>query len=204
MEADTLNCPMCGASASTEAVHCEHCGARLATISCPSCFGLMFFGEKFCSHCGAQAASTPAPVTTPLLCPRCRIQMEAITVGPTDLRECPRCNGLWVDVASLEQICLNRGRQTAVLGLVTELPAAEPGHIETVRYVPCPLCRNLMNRVQFAHCSHVIVDVCKAHGTWFDRDELRRIVDFIRGGGLDTARARQLDELEERRRRLSQ
>ena len=35
-----------------------------------------------------------------------------------------------------------------------------------------------MNRVQFANCSHVIVDVCKPHGTWFDRDELRRIVEL--------------------------
>jgi Zn-finger nucleic acid-binding protein len=109
-----------------------------------------------------------------------------------------------VDVATLEQICAYKEKQSAVLGLVTQLPAAEPGNVEhNIRYVPCPVCNSLMNRVQFAHCSRVIVDVCKVHGTWFDRDELRRIVEFIRAGGLATARARQLDELEERRRRLS-
>src|SRR5262245_42897135 len=97
MEAATLNCPMCGASASTEATRCQHCGARLATVSCPSCFGLMFLGAKFCSHCGAKAESVAAPVTTPLLCPRCRVRMEATTLGQTDLRVCPRCDGVWVD-----------------------------------------------------------------------------------------------------------
>src|SRR5262249_21960642 len=63
--------------------------------------------------------------------------------------------------------------------------------------------KKLMNRVNFARCSHVIVDVCKAHGTWFDKDELRRIVEFIRAGGLETARAEEISELERQRRQLN-
>ena len=61
-----------------------------------------------------------------------------------------------------------------------------------------------MNRIQFANCSRVIVDVCKKHGTWFDRDELRRIVEFIRTGGLLTAREREIAELEAKRKKLIQ
>jgi len=61
-----------------------------------------------------------------------------------------------------------------------------------------------MNRINFARCSGVIVDVCKGHGTWFDRDELSRIVEFIRSGGLEASRAREKSELEEERRRLNQ
>ena len=59
-----------------------------------------------------------------------------------------------------------------------------------------------MNRVNFARCSHVVVDVCSLHGTWFDRDELRRIVEFIRDGGLEAARTREMEELERRKREL--
>jgi Zn-finger nucleic acid-binding protein len=59
-----------------------------------------------------------------------------------------------------------------------------------------------MNRVCFAHCSGVVVDVCKAHGTWFDKDELRRIVEFIRAGGLEQARADEIAELERKRQEL--
>jgi hypothetical protein len=59
-----------------------------------------------------------------------------------------------------------------------------------------------MNRVNFANCSHVIVDVCQRHGTWFDKDELRRIIEFIREGGLVSARARDLAKLEQRQRDL--
>ena len=50
-----------------------------------------------------------------------------------------------------------------------------------------------MNRVNFAGYSNVIVDICKNHGTCFDRDELRRIIEFIRSGGLDKARRLELE-----------
>jgi Zn-finger nucleic acid-binding protein len=59
-----------------------------------------------------------------------------------------------------------------------------------------------MNRVNFAHCSGVIVDVCKGHGTWFDSDELSRIVEFIRGGGLEAARTREKAQIQEERERV--
>lgn len=59
-----------------------------------------------------------------------------------------------------------------------------------------------MNRMNFARCSGVIVDVCKKHGTWFDRDELSHIVEFIRDGGLEASRARDKAEIREERRRL--
>jgi Zn-finger nucleic acid-binding protein len=61
-----------------------------------------------------------------------------------------------------------------------------------------------MNRVNFARCSSVIVDVCRAHGTWFDQDELRRMVEFIRNGGLEKARTKEQEELKAEQRRARQ
>ena len=193
---------MCGAAASSDATCCEHCGARLATVACPSCFGMMFLGEKFCPHCGAKAdRQASAAQVKPQLCPRCQIEMEAVTVGGSPLRECPHCEGIWTDAESLRQICADREKQSAVLGMPNSLPADAGLQMEQhIRYLPCPVCGALMNRVNFASFSNVIVDVCREHGTWLDRDELRRIVDFIRGGGLDKARAREMADLEEDRR----
>src|SRR5262249_51132842 len=71
-----------------------------------------------------------------------------------------------------------------------------------VRYIPCPQCGQLMNRMNFARCSGVIVDVCKGHGTWFDHDELREIVEFIRTGGLELSREKEKRELEFERAQL--
>src|SRR5512133_1168 len=201
MPAETLNCPMCGASASTDAPRCEHCGARLATVACPSCFGMMFVGQKFCSHCGVEAIRAEVEENRILRCPRCRTGMEASVVGVVSLQECSKCEGLWADADSLEKLCADREKQAAVLGSATPLPENEGLSLErNIRYVPCPECKKLMNRVNFAKCSHIVVDVCKEHGTWFDKDELRRVIEFIRGGGLEQARAREIAELEEERR----
>ena len=129
--------------------------------------------------------------------------MEAVLIGQLDFGECPKCHGIWADADSLEQLCADREKQAAVLGIPTHLPELETVALETVRYVPCPVCKKLMNRVNFARCSNVVVDVCKGHGTWFDRDELRRMVEFIRGGGLEAARAKEMAELEERQRQAN-
>lgn len=123
-------------------------------------------------------------------------------VGKTELRECPKCEGIWADAGALQQICADREQQAAVLGVAIPIPQPLNAPLESVRYVPCPVCRQLMHRVNFARCSHVVVDVCRAHGTWFDRDELRRVVEFIRAGGFDKARAMELAELQRARREL--
>ena len=57
-----------------------------------------------------------------------------------------------------------------------------------------------MNRVNYARRSGVVLDVCKAHGLWFDQDELRRVLAFIASGGLDRAREREIEELKEAKR----
>jgi Zn-finger nucleic acid-binding protein len=44
--------------------------------------------------------------------------------------------------------------------------------------------------------------VCKAHGVWLDHGEIDKILSFIRGGGLERARRRQIEKLEDERRRL--
>jgi len=164
---------------------------------------MMFVGAKFCSHCGAPASRAAAEDATPKPCPRCSVPMQAVTIGTADLRECPKCEGLWADKDTLQQICTDRERQAAILGMPTDVGTDLIGSIErNIRYMPCPICKTLMNRVNFSRCSGVIVDVCVKHGTWFDKDELQRIVAFIRSGGVDRAREAEIDELERRRREI--
>jgi Zn-finger nucleic acid-binding protein len=202
MDGETLNCPMCGAAAATEATHCAHCGARLATVACPSCFGMMFVGQEFCPHCGTKFERKDSAAAAPEeLCPRCKTNLEAVVIGTSSVRECSQCEGVWVDAETLRQICSDQEKQAAVLGMPSHLPPNEGVEFEKqIRYLPCPICKELMNRVNFSNFSNVIVDVCREHGTWFDRDELRRIVEFIRSGGLDKAREREKMNLEEERR----
>lgn len=206
MSAETLNCPTCGAAASSTSTHCSFCDARLATVACPRCFAMMFVGSLHCSRCGARAARESDVEGEARRCPRCRVELNAVAVGTASLSECPRCDGIWVDVESFERIIAEREEQSAVLGAASVVEKKSTAGLEPnkVRYVPCPDCGQLMNRVNFARCSGVVVDVCKGHGTWFDRDELHDIVEFIKSGGLEVSRAREKRELEEERQNLRQ
>jgi Zn-finger nucleic acid-binding protein len=128
--------------------------------------------------------------------------MKAVVIGATNVSECEHCLGLWLEVAAFEKICAEREQQAAVLGAASPAPTHAVRETSKINYVPCPQCSQLMNRINFARCSGVIVDFCKGHGTWFDRDELSRIVEFIRGGGLEESRNREKEEIKEERLKL--
>ncbi|HSI12369.1 MAG TPA: zf-TFIIB domain-containing protein [Chthoniobacter sp.] len=138
-----------------------------------------------------------------LTCPRCEVSLQSVALGPTGsvkVHECPKCVGMWVNVESFEAICADREQQALVLGGASPPPGRIELKLEEVRYLHCPQCRTLMNRVNFAGRSGVIIDTCRGHGTWFDRDEMQHIVEFIRDGGLEMARARKQEQVDTARR----
>jgi Zn-finger nucleic acid-binding protein len=128
--------------------------------------------------------------------------MSWVAVGEADLLECGSCEGTWVEATAFERICADRESQAALLHPSRETPAAAGGRAAPMRYRPCPQCSTLMNRVNFGKTSGAVVDVCKGHGTFLDRGELHQIVRFIQGGGIDRARAAELERLADERRRL--
>lgn len=198
------NCPNCGAAATPESVRCAYCHTGLATLVCSSCFGAIFIGMKHCPWCGALASAGRAVEQAPGKCPRCDTAFLLVKAGRETLRECPACGGLWVDNATLQRICTEQEEMQAVMGFNPDpvRTAVGKSHQPARVYIPCPECQKLMNRRQFAGCSGVIVDWCKAHGTWFDRDELKQIIQFILAGGLNKSREREKIKLEEEKQNL--
>lgn len=130
--------------------------------------------------------------------------MSTTCVGALSLAECGSCSGVWVSAQRFEQLCADRAAQSAVLhgGALRGQTGAAPEVEVRVRYRPCPRCRKLMNRVNFAVGAKVVLDICREHGTFFDRDELHRVVTFIQAGGLERARAREREALKEEQARL--
>ena len=199
-DARGLHCPNCGAAVDPDVRRCPYCKARLAAVACPSCFALMFEGAAFCSKCGAARARAESPAA-PVRCPGCAGDLGRVDVGKTALLECTRCDGAWLDAAAFEALCADEEAQAAVLHRYA-------GRDETartpVKYRKCVRCGKMMNRVNFARLSGAIVDVCSGHGTFLDAGELHQIVAFIRAGGMDRARTRQIDDLREERQRLQE
>ena len=200
--AEALNCPNCGGAVQSDRTKCDFCNSRLKTVACAKCLGMMFLGSKFCGHCGERAATVEvldAEGTGD--CPRCKRSLESLVIDSTPVRECIRCGGFWTSPQTFEAICADKEKQSAVLNFISANPA-ETAAAPPVNYVPCPDCKQLMNRSNFARSSGVIIDLCKQHGVWFDADELPKILEFIDKGGLARAREKEKIALEEERGRL--
>jgi Zn-finger nucleic acid-binding protein len=160
----------------------------------------MFIGAKFCAHCGKRTIETQTVEKSLGDCPRCKIKLKSLQIREIALRECERCEGFWADAETFGEICANHEKQAAVLLSIEQ----NTHHLQPpkIQYVPCPECRNLMNRNNFARSSGVIIDSCKQHGVWFDAEELPKIIEFIRKGGLDRQREKEKLKLEEQRKNL--
>ncbi|MDP1831367.1 MAG: zf-TFIIB domain-containing protein [Geothrix sp.] len=200
MEARVLRCSGCGASVPPDAPQCPYCQAQLATVACSACFALVPLSAGHCPGCGAAMAPREVAAQDGAPCPACAKPLASSRIGELEVQACRACGGLWLDRAVFEQLGTSRERQGAVLGALPS-PAEPPvALLEPVRYRPCPACAQRMNRVNYARRSGVVLDVCKAHGLWFDPDELRRVLAFVAGGGLDRAREREIEELKDAKR----
>ncbi|HTR53331.1 MAG TPA: zf-TFIIB domain-containing protein [Kofleriaceae bacterium] len=204
--ASMLACPHCGAGTSASASKCEHCGTELLQKACPRCVQRTFVGYKHCPSCGAELDLAAAgDVQTELACPRCDRPLRARLVGDVVIDECASCLGLFLDHVAIRRVIEDRAqaRATTLLGalpkqeITTRVP---PGQR---MYVKCPRCRDVMNRRLFAAGTGVVVDVCRAHGTFFDAGELPAIIAFVQAGGLAEAARKELaserDQLERAR-----
>ncbi len=197
-EATAVSCPKCGGATSPKHNRCDYCGIALAVVRCPRCFALQFEGLSHCGGCGGSLANPARNVhedgDTPLNCPRCQNDLEASLAGETLMDQCTDCGGLWLDHTVFDALTAERERQSSVGAALSRMPSpAVTPDTREVKYLKCPECETLMHRKNFARCSGVIVDVCTAHGIWFDRDELSQIMDFIRLGGMEKARQMERD-----------
>ena len=153
----------------------------------------MFDAVAYCPRCGARPARGDETSSTGQ-CPGCRNELSGVEVGALAMLECRRCDGVWVDAQTFEQICAKGESRAALLHRPRAASATAPA--ARVKYRPCVRCGKMMNRVNFARLSGTIVDVCRGHGTFLDPGELHAIVSFVHGGGLERMR---LEEDEQRR-----
>ena len=123
-------------------------------------------------------------------CPACGVRLVDRTAGGAAVRFCETCDGIWVDAPTFEELSRRRAQQAPLKEEWARPKASKPTSppVAKVRYWPCPVCGEFMNRVNFARISGVILDVCKPHGVWFERDELLQVVRFVGSGGLKRSR----------------
>ena len=197
-QAGMLACPNCGAGVSQSAKSCEHCSAHLLLKGCPRCLARVFHGHKHCPDCGSELdIAAISDVNPERMCPRCPNPLHARRIGDIVVDECATCHGIFLDHIAVQRVVTDRAqsRADAILGM---LPAQETTQIippGSKMYVKCPVCVTVMNRKLFSAGSGVIIDVCRAHGAFFDPGELPKIITFVMNGGLEQAQKKEIERM---------
>jgi len=204
-----LVCRHCGGVLSEEDTACGYCSAALTaqdrqeTTLCPLCATRLPNDSNHCKSCGVELRISAIPaLPRDGACPRCSGPLRVHLLPETEVIECGSasgCGGVWTTREAFRR--LQRGARAAVRD--GELAPPEPpvqrfDGPPTKRevgpmYIPCLTCDELMQRRQFrvgARRAGVVLDVCKDHGIWFDRDELQRSLAMVSHGaasdsGLD-------------------
>jgi Zn-finger nucleic acid-binding protein len=139
-------------------------------------------------HYAEPEAGPPEPPreSAPLapLCPRCprALADDAEREGLS----CAACGGVFVEhgvLASLVDSARPADR-TKHARHAAHIPPGG-GRVGAASYPRCPACSQPMTAMNFGRRSGIIVDVCRAHGTWFDRGELDAILEFVGAGGIE-------------------
>lgn len=92
---------------------------------------------------------------------------------------CPTCRGLWLAHEAVTQFLVVTDAELQAIGM-TDAGTFRPEPIVLVLPRLCPRCARQMKRELLARAG-VTVDVCRAHGMWFDPGELRAFVAALRG-----------------------
>jgi len=131
-------------------------------------------------------------------CPRCGRNLTEMPVHEAVVLDCAACGGCFLPTAVVHALGRADGHELRRAFPVRPRPA-EPA---AVRYLKCPLCERIMNRIDFAKPSRVIIDICSEHGSWFDVGEISGVIDFVEQGGLERARQRLAQERETEKAKL--
>lgn len=160
---------------------------------CTSCSAPLLANSNICRYCGIRndidlhAQNYTSLNQSERICPECDTAMHTIELAmptPLHVERCKRCFGIFFDPGEIQILLENS--VSGVFDINKSLMRTinkERFQNKSVKYVKCPDCRVLMNRVNFGHRSGVVIDQCKKHGIWLESGEIIHLLEWKKAGG---------------------
>jgi Zn-finger nucleic acid-binding protein len=105
-----------------------------------------------------------------MTCPHCRVPLVAGRTISTVVQACGHCGGVWLDNAASQRILRSFDGDAVMLAHAADAHADAP-YAATIGVALCPDCGAELQRVG-VEAARAFVDICKLHGTWFNRGDL--------------------------------
>lgn len=174
--------------------------------NCKSCSAPLEPDTNRCRYCGVRndvdlQAKHDFSIENPRserICPQCNIPLQTIDLKVNDhlyIERCSECFGLFFDPGEIEILLDNAvsGAETVNLKHIQNIND-DRYQSKKVKYIKCPVCRILMNRVNFGYRSGVVIDQCKKHGIWLNNGEITHLMEWKKAGGQLLAQQQQQEQ----------
>lgn len=121
-------------------------------------------------------------------CPNCAIGLQTVALsreGTLHIERCSECFGLFFDPGELEVLLEDSVAPVADfnLPLLQNINRERYQADRPVKYLKCPVCQVLMNRMLYGYQSGVVVNRCKGHGVWLDNGQISHLLEWKKAGG---------------------
>lgn len=182
---------------------------------CKSCSAPLLANTNQCQYCGvrndvdlqAKHSYIVQKKVSDRICPHCDKPLQTIQIQLSQallIERCDNCFGLFFELQELELLL------DYAISHVTEINRVHLDNVnaeryslrQVVKYIKCPVCRQFMNRTNFAQKSGVIVDSCRSHGLWLDSGELAHLMEWKKLGGQLLHEQKQIEQAAHFRKRV--
>ncbi|MFT5571104.1 MAG: Zn-finger nucleic acid-binding protein [Cryomorphaceae bacterium] len=117
---------------------------------------------------GLSTSGTGLYFSGAMRCPKCRSDMQQVTIDGIEVDRCSDCYGLWFDDGKLSN--LRNKEAAAVLDIGDVKTGKKQNQIEHYR---CPRCAGSINRMVDPEQTHIWFEQCDyCRGSFFDAGEL--------------------------------
>ncbi len=174
---------------------------------CKSCSAPLSSSSNICEYCGVRNEVdlrgihnyTVSKPKSDRICPNCKKPMSTIDLGIDGnffIEQCQICMGLFFDPGELE-ILLDKSVKN-VFNIQYKKIRTINKELHTIHkrpmYIKCPVCQDMMHRINFGTRSGVIIDRCKQDGIWLEAGELKHLFEWSKAGGQILDKNRKEDE----------
>lgn len=180
---------------------------------CHTCSAPLPPNTQYCSYCGVRNDIdlrgkhdfSIVNRQSDRICPECNETMQTISLQmqpPLQIERCEHCFGLFFDPGEVEALLESMVQPvfSANKILLSNINKDRYQSNRPVKYMECPVCRNIMNRIAFGYKSGVVVDQCRAHGVWLDGGEITHLLEWRKAGGQLLHEQRQHEQQQQKQR----
>jgi Zn-finger nucleic acid-binding protein len=108
-------------------------------------------------------------------CPQCNVALFAARKEGYRIDACATCGGAWMDHELTARAVADADLTPAQL---SDHAAKHAGRVPATKGRACPICNGALKE-KLVPEARVVIDVCEAHGAWFDADEMRTVIEAL-------------------------